>query len=85
MEDRIEFITEEGERVSLYVLEQTRINNTNYLLTADSLEDESNAYILKDTSAPEDEQSLYQMIEDEDELRDVGRIFEELLEDIELR
>lgn len=85
MEDRIEFITEDGERVSLYVLEQTRINNTNYLLTADSLEDESNAYILKDMAAPEDEQSLYQMIEDEDELRDIGRIFEELLEDIELR
>lgn len=30
-------------------------------------------------------QSLYQVINGEDELRDIGRIFEELLEDIELR
>lgn len=83
--EKIEFTTEDGEVVLLYVIEQTRINNTNYLLVADSLEDESDAYILKDLAAPEEEQSSYQMIEDEEELMSIGRIFEELLDGIELR
>ena len=42
------------------------------------------AYILKDMSSPEDTDALYEMVEDEEELDSVSKIFEEMLEDITL-
>lgn len=48
--DKIKFVTDEGETVEFYVEEQTRVNGTDYLLVTDSMDDEANAYILKDSS-----------------------------------
>ena len=55
-EKMITLETEDGERVDFYVLEETRINGTNYLLVTDSEEDdeEGECYILKDQSKAED-------------------------------
>ena len=39
-EKMITLETEDGERVDFYVLEETRINGTNYLLVTDSEEDD---------------------------------------------
>lgn len=40
--------------------------------------------ILKDTSAPEEKDSVYEMVEEEVELNAVLKVFEELLEDVEI-
>ena len=79
----IEFETEDGERVLLYVLEQTMLSGVNYLLAADSEEDEADAYIMKEITGDEDE-SVYEMVENEDELEALSKIFSELLDDVEL-
>ena len=50
----------------------------------DSEEDEAECLILKDTSAAEDVESLYEVVEDENELMGVLKVFEELLEDIDI-
>ena len=47
--EKISFQTEDGD-IELYVLDETRISNTNYILVADSLDDEAEAMILKDVS-----------------------------------
>lgn len=86
--NKIVFTTQENEKVEFIVVEQTKLNGINYLLvTEDSLENddtEAEAYILKDVSAKEDDEAIYDMLEDENELEVIGKIFSELLEDIDL-
>ena len=82
--EKITFISEDGESVEFFVVEQTRINGVNYLLVADQEEGDGNALILKDTSLPEDEESLYEIVTDDDEMDAVAEMFSSLLDDIDL-
>ncbi len=81
--EKVIFTFEDGE-VEFYVLEQTKVNGSSYLLVADSEEDEAECLILKDNSAPEDKESVYEIVEDDVELSAVLRVFEELLEDTDI-
>lgn len=74
----------ENEIVEFFVLEQTRINGKNYLLVTDSDDNDATAYILKDQSLESDAESVYDMVEDDDELDAVSKVFEELMEDIDI-
>jgi len=82
--EKITFVTEDGESVEFYVVEQTRISGVNYLLVADQEEGDGNALILKDTSGDEDTESVYTIVSDDDELNAVADIFTNLLDEIEL-
>lgn len=73
-----------GEQVEFYVLEETKVNGISYLLVTDSEEDDAECLILKDTSAPEDKDSIYEIVEDDVELKAVLKVFEELLEDVDI-
>jgi len=72
------------EEVEFFVLEQTRVSGQNYILVTDSEEDEAECLILKDTSAAEEQESLYEIVEDEEELTAILKVFEELLEDVDI-
>lgn len=77
--------TPEGEKpVSFYVLEQTRLGGIDYILVTDSEEGDGEALILRDNSALEEEEALYEIVTDDEELNAVAAVFENLLEDIEL-
>jgi len=53
MEDILTFIDDDGEEIRFEVLEETRINNTNYILVAEDGDgDEATVYIMKDVSEP---------------------------------
>lgn len=85
MEERTEniiFENEEGEELSFFVIEQTMLAGVNYLLVAESEEDEADAYILREIEE-EDGQTVYEMVEEEEELDALSKIFSELLEDVE--
>ena len=87
MTEKISFKDETGEEIELYVLEETRINNMNYLLVTESddeSDEETGAYIMKDVSKSEEEEAVYEMVENDDELKYVSDIFEELLEDVDI-
>jgi hypothetical protein len=84
MEEQIVFQTDEGE-VLFYVLEETRVAGVNYLLVAESEDDEAECYILKDTSAAEDAEAVYEMVEDDETLEALSKVFAELLENTEIR
>ena len=71
------------ETVEFFCLEQTQINNQNYLLVTEDEDGDSDAYILKETSS-EGEESTYEMVEDDSELEAIGRVFSELMEDVDL-
>ena len=84
MEKLIFTFEDTNEEVEFFVLEQTKLNGNTYILVADSEEDEAECLILKDTSAPEDEESVYEIVEDDAELTGVLKVFEELLEDVDI-
>ena len=85
--EKIEFCPDGGEKVEFYVLEQTRLGGCDYILVTDSMdseEEEGEALILKDISAPEDKEAIYEIVEDERELDAVAEIFSDMLDDIDL-
>lgn len=83
--EKIKFTFEDtNEEVEFYVLEQTKVNGSNYILVTDSEEDEAECLILKDTSAAEEQESLYEIVENDVELSAVLKVFEELLEDVDI-
>ncbi|MDO4326100.1 MAG: DUF1292 domain-containing protein [bacterium] len=72
----------DGESVDFYVLEETRINGMNYLLVTDSDEEEDGeCYVLKDVSRDDEEEAVYEFVENEAEMDYMFRIFTELLSD----
>ena len=81
-EYRIELTDEEGGTLSLYVLEETKIAGKSYLLAADAPEGDSNGYLLRDDSDPDDEEALYVLVDNPKETEYVMSVFSELLEDI---
>ncbi|MBS6645817.1 MAG: DUF1292 domain-containing protein [Clostridiaceae bacterium] len=85
-EKKILMVTDTGEEVEFYVLEETRINGMNYLLVTDSEEDddEGECYVLKDVSKADEEEAVYEFVEDDDEIDYLFKIFTELMEDMDV-
>lgn len=84
--EKITFVGEDNENMEMYVIEETKINGVNYILVTDSDDEESDAecYILKDVSGEQDEEAIYEAVEDDDELDAVMKLFEKLLENTDI-
>lgn len=82
--EKIKFQSDDGSIEEFYIEEQTRIGGTAYLLVSDSLEEEASAYILKDVSEDTSQEACYVMVEDDEELDAVYKVFEQMLEDVDL-
>lgn len=67
-----------------FVLEETRIGGAAYILVTDSQEDDAECLILKEVSQEGQKESVYEIVEDETELLAVSKVFEELLEDVNI-
>ncbi len=74
----------EQEAVSFYVLEQTVVAGVSYLLVTDTEDGDGDAWILKDLSGQEDEEAVYEFVEDDAELSAIGNIFSQMMEDIDI-
>lgn len=83
--EKIRFAFEDGSGAAeFFVLEQTKINSAVYILVTDSDKDDAQCFILKDTGASDAAESVYEIVEDETELLAVSKVFEELLEDVDI-
>nr|WP_076778089.1 DUF1292 domain-containing protein [Lachnoclostridium phocaeense] len=82
--EKIKFQSDGMEEAEFFVLEQTKLNGTSYILVTDSEEGDAECLILRDRSEAEDTDSIYEIVEDDTELSAVSKVFEELLEDIEI-
>ncbi len=70
-----------GETESFYVIEETVLSGTTYLLVSLEEEGDSQALILK--ALPGDgEEITYDIVEDDAEMEAISRIFMEILDDI---
>lgn len=83
--EKIKFMSEEMKtEVEFFVLEQTKINGVSYILVTDSEKGDAQCLILRDTSSSEDKDSVYEIVDDDDELGVISKVFEELLEDVDI-
>lgn len=86
MEDNcITFMTDDGKQVEFFVLEQTVLGGISYLLVTDKTEDDGSFLILKENPCEDDENmAMFEIVENEKELEAVVKIFDELLDDVDL-
>ena len=81
--DKVKFVApDKREAAEFFCLEQTQINNQNYLLVTEDEDGDSDAYILKEISS-EGEDTVYEIVEEDAELEAIGKIFSELIEDVD--
>lgn len=81
--EKITFNPNGEEPVDFFVLEQTRIGGYNYILVTDFEEGDGEALILKDMSKDGEEESVFTIVSDDDELEAVAGVFENMLDDVE--
>lgn len=82
-QEKIVFQTDGDGPVAFYVLEQTRIGGVNYVLVTEAEDGDSDALILKDLSADGEEESVFTVVSDDEELSAVAGVFQSMLDDIE--
>lgn len=86
----IDFMDEDGNSQELSVLCQTRLAGVNYLLVSDEeIEDPDNedeeieVFIIKERNSTDDGEYVeYDVVEDEDEIVNVSKVFEEMMDDV---
>lgn len=83
--EKIKFTFADGEDAAeFFVLEQTRIGGIDYILVTDSEEEDAEALILKDLSEDGEEEAVYEIVENDEELLAVSKVFQEMLEDVDI-
>ena len=80
--EKITFRPDGEEPVEFYVLEQTRIGGVNYILVTDEEEGDGDALILKDLSEDGDEEGVFSIVSEDEELSAVAGVFQNMLDDI---
>ena len=85
MEKIVFQLPDSQETVDFFVLEQTRINGADYILVTDAEDGDGEALILKDLSEDGEQEAVYEIVEDDDELEALSVIFGEMLEDVDLK
>ena len=83
--EKIRFRSEEIQGdADFFVLEQTKGNGVSYIPVTDSEEEDAECLILKDKADEGASDGIYEIVEDDVELTAISKVFEELLEDIEI-
>lgn len=80
----IVFEAEDGSEVQFKVVEQTTLGGMNYLLVTDMSDEEAFLILKESRDDAAGDMLAYDIVEDEKELEAVVKIFDELLEDVDL-
>ncbi|MBQ9155605.1 MAG: DUF1292 domain-containing protein [Eubacterium sp.] len=86
--ESIPFLTDDNTEIEFYILEQTTINGNNYLLVSEDQmirdDEDTVVYIMKEIPGESGDMVSYEIVEDEEELENVSRVFEQLMEDLDI-
>ena len=83
--EKIKLMSEElKEEVEFFELEKTKINGISYILVTDSERGDAQCLILRDMTPADEKDSIYEIVDDDDELGVISKVFEELLEDVDI-
>ena len=80
--EKITFNPDGEDPIEFFVLEQTRIGGSSYVLLTDFEEGDGEALILKDISKDGEEESVFMIVSDDEELSAVAGVFESMLDDV---
>ena len=83
--EKISFAGNNGDSIEFYVIEKTTLGGVDYMLVTESESEDADAYVLKDVSATEDAEGIYEIVDDETELQAVGQVFASLLDDVDIQ
>jgi len=85
-ESTIKFTTEDNEVIEFEIIEQAKINGTNYILVTEAGNDdeEADAFIMKEVNEDKG-QATYEFVEEDNELNVVSDYFNGLLEEIDVK
>ena len=82
--EKVKFVDPDtGEALAFFVVEETKVGGTHYLLATEEEDGDCDAYILKEVET-KDEESVYVLVEDDTELSAIGKVFAELLDDADI-
>lgn len=81
--EKIVFNPDNDNPVEFFVLEQTTVSGINYILVTDKEEGDSEALIMKEVSNGSEDDAVYEIVSDDEELKAVAEIFESMIDDIE--
>lgn len=82
--EKVKFVDPDTqEDIEFFVVEETQLNGMRYLFVTEEEEDDCDAYILREVGV-ENEEVVYEMVEDDGELAAIGKIFAELIEDADI-
>ena len=86
---KVVLIADDGSEEAFFVVEKAEIAGGEYLLVSDKpsdSEEDSEALILKVTGDdPDTDDVLYEIVDDDKELKIISKYFEELLEDVDIQ
>ena len=74
--------TDSAEVEEFYVLDQAKLGGKTYLLVTDEEEGDGMCMFLRDDAQPGDEESLYSVVDDDNELSAILILFQDKLEDL---
>ncbi len=71
------------EECEFFVVDETTVGGIHYLFVTEEEDGDSDAYLLKELSDG-DEDAVYALVDDGEELKAVGKVFAELIEDADI-
>lgn len=80
--EKLKFTPEGDNPIELFIIEKTTIGGVDYFLATETEEGDSDALILKDLSKREDDEAVFEVVSDDNELNAVAKVFESILDDI---
>ncbi|MBQ1801871.1 DUF1292 domain-containing protein [Lachnobacterium bovis] len=80
MEKVIFTLEETDEKIEFFIQEETQLNGVKYLLVSENETGDSDAYILREIQE-QDGEVTYEMVDDDNEVQALGKIFAELLDE----
>lgn len=84
-DNNVTFTDDDSQDMDFYVIEETKVNGFSYILVCDDEDmEQGNVFILKDISSPEEDEALYDVVQDEVELKAVAKVFAELVDGIDI-
>lgn len=82
--EKVVFVDPETkENIEFFVVEETMINRKKYLLVTEEEDGDSDAYILEELANDNDD-IVYGMVEDDEQLAALGKVFAELIDDADI-
>ncbi|MBR3769664.1 MAG: DUF1292 domain-containing protein [Lachnospiraceae bacterium] len=83
--EKVVFVDPETkENIEFFVVEETQINGKKYLLVTEEEDGDSDAYILEELANDKDD-IVYGMVEDDERLTALGKVFAELIDDADIK